>query len=100
MSIYLPKALVQILQFNNFPGFQLNSTEVAMVKYYTVFPLVFSKLFPGFPNFFQVFKSKHFWVYFSFKLISIKETVLNSTKTFKRCCKVTLNVFFNEKLCG
>ena len=27
-------------------------------------PLVFSKIFPGFPNFFQVFKSTNFWVYF------------------------------------
>ena len=26
--------------------------------------LIFSKFFPGFPNFFQVFKSAHFWVYY------------------------------------
>ena len=30
----------------------------------------FTKFFPGFPNFFQVFKSTHFWVYFQFKLSS------------------------------
>ena len=35
---------------------------------------------------------------FSFRLISIKETVLNSIKTLKRYCEVTLIVFFNKKI--
>ena len=36
----------------------------AKCKQFTGLPLLFSKLFPGFPNFFQVFKSTHFCVCF------------------------------------
>ena len=57
-----------------------------------------------FPNFFQVFqissrflKVHIFGSIFSFKLISIKETVLNRIKALKRYCKVTLSVSFNKK---
>ena len=33
----------------------------------------------------------------SLKLSLMYETVLISTKTLKRCCKVTLNVFYDKK---
>ena len=58
--------------------------------------LFFQKIFPGFPNFFQVFKVHNFGSIFSFKFISIKETVLHRIKALKRYCEVTLNVFYNK----
>ena len=66
----------------------------------TKIPLSFTKsrVVTHFFKCFSRFLKVHiFGSIFSFKLISIKETVLNRIKTFKRFCKVTLNVFFNKK---
>ena len=57
-------------------------------------PLVFSKFFPGIPNFFQVFKTTNFGSIFRLKLNIWIKTVLNSMKTIKRYCKATLNMLF------
>ena len=59
--------------------------------------LFLSKIFLGFPNYFQVFKDKHFWSIFSVKLSLRLKTVLKRKKTLKGYCKATLNVFFKEK---
>ena len=57
----------------------------------TGLPLVFSKHFIGFPNFYKVFKSTHFGSFFSLNLCFVCKSVLSSIKTLKRYCKVTLN---------
>ena len=57
---------------------------------YSFFPIFFS----GFPNFFKVFKSTHFWTKAKFNV----KTVLNTIKNIERYCKVTLNVFYNKKI--
>ena len=44
--------------------------------------LFFSIFFPGFPNFLQVFKSTHFYVYFYFRVNFNVNTVLNSIKSY------------------
>ena len=52
------------------------------------------KKFPaGFLNFFQDFKSTHFWVYFQFKVKFKIKNVLSSVITLKRYHKATSNRF-------
>ena len=69
-----------------------------IIKQYTYTGLPLKKIFPGLPNFFQVFKVCNFWSILSLKLSLRLKTVLNSIKTLKRYCIVTLNVFFNIKI--
>ena len=57
----------------------------------------FKKFFLGFPNFFQILKVRIFESIFSLMLSLRLKIVLNRTKTLKRYCKATLNVFFKKK---
>ena len=47
-------------------------------------PLVLYKYLQGFLNFFKVFESTRFWVYFYFKIKLKVKTVLNSITTFEK----------------
>ena len=64
----------------------------------TGLPLVFSKFFPGSLNFFHVFNSTHFWVYFNLKLSLIQETDQISIKILNGYCKGTLMCFLIKKI--
>ena len=60
--------------------------------------LFFQKIFQDILNFFQVFKSTHFQVYFWFKVKFKVKTILNSIKTMKRYSKAVYKCFFNKKI--
>ena len=62
------------------------------IKYYVItgLPNVFGKFFPGFQNFFKVFKVTRFRVNFWFKIKFKVKTVKN--RTLKRYLKASLNV--------
>ena len=60
-------------------------------------PLVFSKKFSGIQISFRFLKVHIFGTIFNLKLSLMYKTVLNSIKTLKKYCKVTLNLYFNKK---
>ena len=64
---------------------KIKKSQNTFIVTYTGLLLVFSKIFPGFPNFFQVFKSTHFQVCFKFK---VKCKVRNYLLQYKNIEKI------------